>query len=152
LAIVFKGEIFVMKKVLKNKEIDALVSTMMSENSFIKTTRMPHALRQAIRVNLNILVDRLKIYEEGHKEICDSYVNDGKAAKKDDNSITVNKEYLQDINKEFEELANVENELDIETVKKDIIDEVLENNDLTLGEEDVLLFFSDDGETATSNS
>jgi hypothetical protein len=113
---------------------------------------MPHALRQAIRVNLNILVDRLKIYEEGHKEICDSYVSDGKAVKKDDNSITVDKEYLQDINKEFKELAEVENELDIETVKKDIIDEVLENNDLTLGEEDVLLFFSDDGETATSNS
>ena len=141
-----------MKKVLKNKGIDALVSTMMSENSFIKTTRMPHALRQAIRVNLNTLVDRLKIYEEGHKEICDSYVDDGKAAKKDDNSITVNKEYLQDISKEFEELANVENELDIETVKKDIIDEVLENNDLTLGEEDVLLFSSADGETATSNT
>lgn len=141
-----------MKKVLKNKEIDALVSTMMSENSFIKTTRMPHALRQAIRVNLNTLVDRLKIYEEGHKEICDSYVNDGKAVKKDDNSITVNKEYLHDINKEFEELANVENELDIETVKKDIVDEVLENNNLTLSEEDVLLFFSDGGETATSNS
>lgn len=140
-----------MKKVLKNKEIDALVSTMMSENSFIKTTRMPHALRQAIRVNLNILVDRLKIYEEGHKEICDSYVSNGKAVKKDDNSITVDKEYLQDINKEFEELADVENELDIETVKKDIVDEVLENNDLTLSEEDVLLFFSDGGETATSN-
>lgn len=141
-----------MKKVLKNREIDALVSTMMSQNSFIKTTRMPHALRQAIRVNLNTLVDRLKIYEDGHKEICDSYVSDGKAIKKDDNSITVNKEYLQDINREFAELADVENELDIETVKKDIIDEVLDNNDLTLSEEDVLLFFSDDGEGTTSIS
>lgn len=140
-----------MKKILKNREIDALVSTMMSENSSIKTTRMPHALRQAIRVNLNTLTDRLKIYEDGYKEICASYVDASKAVKNNDNSITVNKEYLQDINKEFEELAEVKNELDIATVKKGIIDKVLENNDLTLSEEDALLLCADNKEIVESN-
>lgn len=66
--------------------------------------------------------------------------------KNDDNSFSVDKEHIDEVNKELVGLSSVENELNIETVNKDIVDNVLENNSLTLGEEEVFLFFADDSD------
>ena len=141
-----------MLKKLSNNTIESFVVTLNKEDSVLKTLRMPHALRQAVKVNLNTLLDRAKVFEEERKELVDSYVEKGWATANDDGSISVGKEHIAEVNKELVELANVENELNIETVKKDIIDNVLENNSLTLGEEEVFLFFADENEDKKDNT
>jgi len=141
-----------MLKKLSNNTIESFVVTLNKEDSVLKTLRMPHALRQAVKVNLNTLLDRAKVFEEERKELVDSYVEKGWATANNDGSISVGKEHIAEVNKELVELANVENELNIETVKKDIIDNVLENNSLTLGEEEVFLFFADENEDKKNNT
>lgn len=135
-----------MKKTMQNMLIEGFVSTMGEQNSFMKTVRMPQALRQALRINYATLSERLKVYMEGRADIAKNYVANGYATENENGSINIQNEYLPAINQELKELAEVENELEIETVKKSVVDMVLLNNNLTLGEEDVLLFFADDEE------
>ena len=135
-----------MLKKLSNSLVESFVVTLNKEDSVLKTLRMPHALRQAVKVNLTTLLDRAKVYEDERKELVESFVEKGWAEKNDDNSFSVGKEHIDEVNKELVELSSVENELNIETVNKDIVDNVLENNSLTLGEEEVCLCFSDDSD------
>ena len=135
-----------MLKKLSNSLVESFVVTLNKEDSVLKTLRMPHALRQAVKVNLTTLLDRAKVYEDERKELVESFVEKGWAEKNDDNSFSVDKEHIYEVNKELVELSSVENELNIETVNKDSVDNVLENNSLTLGEEEVFLFFADDSD------
>lgn len=127
-----------MKKTLTNAEVEAYVATMSAPDSFMRTLKMPHATRQAIRVNLKTLTDRLRVYQEGRKDILDQAVKAGKAKEKTAGRYTIPPEHQAEVNKDLQELAIVHNDLDIECFDADAI---LESNDLTLAEEDVILFF-----------
>lgn len=132
-----------MKKTMKNYELELFVNAMTEKDNFLTRTRLPHAVRQACRINLKTLSDRLNVYYEGRAEIFKAFVADGKAEEKDD-KIVFKDEYINEVNEELVELANVENELELETVNKEILDTYLERNDLSMPEEDVLLFFCED--------
>ena len=127
-----------MKKTLTNSEVEAYVATLSAPDSFMRTLRMPQAARQAIRVNLKTLTDRLRVYEEGRKDILDQAVKAGKAKEKTTGRYTIPPEHQSDVNKDLRDLAEVKNELSIECFD---VDAILESNDLTLAEEDVILFF-----------
>ena len=131
-----------MKKNINNQNIESFINIMSNKDSFVVTTKMPHAIRQAIRINLKTLTERMDIYNEGRRDLFTSFVKDGKATA-NETTITFKEDYIQEINNELTELALVDNEIEIETIKKDILDSYLENNDLTLAEEDVLLFFAE---------
>lgn len=133
-----------MKKTLKNFEIEVFVNTMSEKDSFLTRTRLPHAVRQACRINLKTLSDRLSIYYDGRADIVKDYIANGKAEQGDNGTVTFKEEYVNDINRELVELAGVDNELEIEMVKKEILTHYLENNDLSMTEEDVLLFFCEE--------
>lgn len=126
-----------MKKTIRNGEIEAFVATLSGPDSFIRTLRLPHAARQAVRVNLKTLTDRLRLYQEGRKEILDQAVREGHATQ-DGDQYTIGPEYRRYYGHELQELADVKNDLDIECFD---VDAILQDSNLTLAEEDVLLFF-----------
>lgn len=130
-----------MKKTIRNGEIEAFVATLSGPDSFIRTLKLPHAARQAVRVNLKTLTDRLRLYQEGRKEILDQAVREGHATQ-DGDQYTIGPEYRRYYGHELQELSAVENELDIEVFDVS----ALLDNDLTLAEEDVILFFRKEAE------
>ena len=131
-----------MKKTLSNFEVEVFVKTMTDNDGFLTRTRLPHSVRQACRINLKNLKERLEIYNEGRNELLIGFVKDGKATADDAGNVTFNKEYINEISKELLELANVANDIEFEAIDETALNTYLENNDLSLTEEDVLLFFS----------
>lgn len=131
-----------MKKKITNAEVEAYVTILTAPNSIIKGIRMPHAARQAIRLNLKTLTDRLGVYYEGRKDILDQAVKEGKAEQNKD-QYTIAPEYRAEVGKDLQALAMVSNDLEIECFD---VDAILQGNDLTLAEEDVILFFRKEAE------
>ena len=132
-----------MKKHITNQIVDGFVGTLSTKDSFLVTTKLPHALRQAIRINLKTLAERLEIYTDGRRDLFKGYVDNGWATADEDGNIKFKEEFIPEINKDLYDLAQVDNELEIATVSKDVLESYLEKNDLTLAEEDVLLFFEE---------
>jgi hypothetical protein len=130
-----------MKKKITNAEVETYVATLSTQDSFVKTMKMPHAARQAIRVNLKTLTDRLRLYQEGRKEILDQAVKDGHAKEVGGGQYAIEAGHPE-VGQELQELSQVENELDIEVFDVS----ALLDNDLTLAEEDVILFFRKEAE------
>lgn len=131
-----------MKKTLSNFEVEVFVKTMTDNDGFLARTRLPHSVRQACRINLKTLKERLEIYNEGRNELLIGFVKDGKATADDVGNVKFNKEYINEISKELLELANVANDIEFEAIDETALNAYLENNDLSLTEEDILLFFS----------
>lgn len=133
----------VMTKVLSNFEVELFMKTLSEKDNFLYKTRLPHAIRQALRVNMKLLTERYEIYQEGRSELILSYIKDGKAKQSGD-KITFEKDCVDEVNKELIELASVTNEINFEAINKEVLNGYLENTDLTLTEEDILLFFCEE--------
>lgn len=129
-----------MKKTYTNGEIESIFSVMNKKNSFLYTAKMPAQIRQAIRVNRKVLAERMKIYQEGRSEIFDSYLKNGHATLDGDN-IKVEEQYRAAIVHELSELASVVNTVEVEGIKKEILEPFLNSQELTMAEEDALLLF-----------
>lgn len=132
-----------MKKRITNQLIDGFVGTLSAKDSFLVTTKIPHAIRQAIRINLKTLAERLEIYNEGRRDLFSGYVTNGWATADEEGNLKLAEEHIADVNKELYELSQVDNELEIATINKEVLENYLERNELTLAEEDVLLFFEE---------
>lgn len=129
-----------MKKEFKNSEIEQILTVINGKNSFVYTTKMPAQIRHAIRVNRKVLTERMNIYFEERKEILENYVNNGYATIEGDN-VHVEEMYQSAILKELQEIADVTNEVEIETVESDVLENFLNAHELTMAEEDTLLLF-----------
>ena len=133
-----------MKRVLSNLEIEAVLNILNDKGSFKNnmTIKLPKDFRQALRINLQTLVDRYKIYQEGVAEIVKEYVDAGKAFTDESGQVQIKKEYMSEITAELNELASVPNELEFVTVPDASVDAVLDV-DLSVAEEDVVLLFKE---------
>lgn len=128
-----------MKKILKNFEVESIVTVLNHNDSFLKNVsiKLPPEFRQAVRINMKRLTERLSIYEEGRKELIQSYIASGHATANDSGSIKFEESYIKTAMHELNELANVNNELEIDTVDKSIIEKIMQM-DISMAEEDVL--------------
>lgn len=133
-----------MKRVLSNLEIEAVLNILNDKGSFKNnmTIKLPKDFRQALRINLQTLADRYKIYQEGVAEIVKEYVDAGKASADESGQVQIKKEYINEITQELNELASVPNELEFVTVPDASVDAVLDV-DLSVAEEDVVLLFKE---------
>lgn len=133
-----------MKRVLSNLEIEAVLNILNDKGSFKNnmTIKLPKDFRQALRINLQTLADRYKIYQEGVAEIVKEYVDVEKATVDESGQVKIKKEYMNDITQELNELASVPNELEFVTVPDASVDAVLDV-DLSVAEEDVVLLFKE---------
>lgn len=133
-----------MKRVLSNLEIEAVLNILNDKGSFKNnmTIKLPKDFRQALRINLQTLADRYKIYQEGVAEIVKEYVDAGKASADESGQVQIKKEYINEITQELNELASVPNELEFVTVPDSSVDAVLDV-DLSVAEEDVVLLFKE---------
>lgn len=133
-----------MKRVLSNLEIEAVLNILNDKGSFKNnmTIKLPKDFRQALRINLQTLADRYKIYQEGVAEIVKEYVDAEKATVDESGQVQIKKEYMNDITQELNELASVPNELEFVTVPDASVDAVLDV-DLSVAEEDVVLLFKE---------
>lgn len=133
-----------MKRVLSNLEIEAVLNILNDKGSFKNnmTIKLPKDFRQALRINLQTLADRYKIYQEGVAEIVKEYVDAEKATVDESGQVQIKKEYMNDITQELNELASVPNELEFVTVPDSSVDAVLDV-DLSVAEEDVVLLFKE---------
>ena len=133
-----------MKRVLSNLEIEAVLNILNDKGSFKNnmTIKLPKDFRQALRINLQTLTDRYKIYQEGVAEIVKEYVDAEKATVDESGQVQIKKEYMNDITQELNELASVPNELEFVTVSDASVDAVLDV-DLSVAEEDVVLLFKE---------
>lgn len=131
-----------MKKNLKNYEIENIINTLNHSNSFLNniSIKLPAEFRHAVRVNIKTLTERLSIYEEETKYLIQRYVDSGYASESDDGTIKFKENYGKLAIKELNELAAVNNELEIVTVENSIIERI-KNMDISMAEEDVLDFF-----------
>ena len=131
-----------MKKNLKNFEIENIVAVLTHNNSFLKniSIKLPFEFRQAVRINLKTLTERVVVYEEENKETIQRYVDSGYATDNGDGTINVKEEYRKTIVDELNELSNVNNELEIVTVDKTIVEKI-KAMDISMAEENVLDFF-----------
>ena len=127
-----------MKKQIKNIDIDKMLKTLNSGDAF--TGKIPYAIRHALRVNKITLAERMKIYGDERIEILQKAVDDGFAVRDGDN-IIVDEAHKQEIIKDITELSQVENNLDFETIDSNTLEAYLMSHDLSMQEEDILLFF-----------
>jgi len=133
-----------MKKTLKNYEIETIITTLNDKNSFKNniTLKLPQDVRQAIRVNMKTLSDRLSIYEEGRRDIITEFVNDGHATIKENGSVDVEKDFVPQFVQQINELAMVENELELESISDESANKIM-SGDISMAEEDVLIMFKE---------
>lgn len=137
-----------MKKVIMNYEIENILTILNDKSSFRNdmSVKLPKSARQALRINLNTLNDRMKVFEEGRKEIYTKFIEDGKADKTDDGNYKIRDEYMPELNQELIELAVVQNNLEIEPIDMTAFDNV----DLSIKEEEVLEYMTEAKESAES--
>ena len=131
-----------MKKSLKNYEIENIVTTLSHNDSFLKNVsiKLPQEFRQAIRINLKRFTERLSIYEEGRKELIQNYIASGHAFANNDGSVKFEETYVKTAMYELNELANVNNELDIEVVDKEVLEKI-SKMDISMAEDDIIHIF-----------
>lgn len=137
-----------MKKVIMNYEIENILTILNDKSSFRNdmSVKLPKSVRQALRINLNTLNDRMKVFEEGRKEIYTKFIEDNKADKTDDGNYKIRDEYMPELNQELIELAVVQNNLEIEPVDMTAFDNV----DLSLREEEALEYMTETKESVES--
>lgn len=137
-----------MKKVIMNYEIENILTILNDKSSFRNdmSVKLPKSARQALRINLNTLNDRMKVFEEGRKEIYTKFIEDNKADKTDDGNYKIRDEYMPELNQELIELAVVQNNLEIEPI--DIA--AFDNVDLSIKEEEALEYMTEAKESAES--
>lgn len=137
-----------MKKVIMNYEIENILTILNDKSSFRNdmSVKLPKSARQALRINLNTLNDRMKVFEEGRKEIYTKFIEDGKSDKTDDGNYKIRDEYMPELNQELIELAVVQNNLEIEPIDMAAFDNV----DLSIKEEEVLEYMTEAKESAES--
>ena len=135
-----------MKKVIMNYEIENILTILNDKSSFRNdmSVKLPKFARQALRINLNTLNDRMKVFEEGRKEIYTKFIEDNKADKTDDGNYKIRDEYMPELNQELIELAVVQNNLEIEPIDMAAFDNV----DLSIKEEEVLEYMTEAKESA----
>ena len=131
-----------MKREFSNAEVESILSVLNNKDSFTFDVKMPPQIRHAIRVNRQLLVDRFKLYQEGRSDIIKSYINNGHAQQVE-NGIHVDDEYKNALLHELKELSEVKNEFEIQKIDKEVLDNFLNTQDLTMTEEDVLLLFEE---------
>ena len=137
-----------MKKVIMNYEIENILTILNDKSSFRNdmSVKLPKSVRQALRINLNTLNDRMKVFEEERKEIYTKFIEDNKADKTDDGNYKIRDEYMPELNQELIELAVVQNNLEIEPVDMAAFDNV----DLSLREEEALEYMTETKESVES--
>lgn len=131
-----------MKKTIMNFEIENVLNILNDKNSFRNdlSVKLPKAVRQALRINMDTLSNRLKVFDEERKEVYNRFIQEGKTDKTDDGNYKVRDEFLPELNQELVELAVVQNELELEELNMDVFDNV----DLSMQEEDALKFMTND--------
>lgn len=130
-----------MKKKITNQEIEGFITTIGKDDSFFKTCKMPIEMRQALRLNVNCLRERLQVYNESRSDIVKTYINNGYAVEGEDGRITFDEKYIPSVNEELKELAMYENEMNFELISHSVLEVFLKTHDLSMAEEEVLLFF-----------
>lgn len=88
-----------------------------------KDYKLPSKLRLAIRKNRKVLVEEYKIFEEERLQLIEEY-----DAKTDEEKAKINKELM--------ELLDTKTKVEIEKLSIDVLDDI----DMTLGDEDLLMF------------
>ena len=80
-----------MKKVIMNYEIENILTILNDKSSFRNdmSVKLPKSARQTLRINLNTLNDRMKVFEEERKEIYTKFIEDNKADKTDDGNYKI---------------------------------------------------------------
>ena len=129
---------------LKNIEINNIIAVLMASDSVINNPKikLPHAVRHALRMNIQSINSVFEIYKQEIKDIVDRYVSEGRATIFENGSFKVKPDAVTDINKEFAELGAVENEVAVEEVDADVMENVLKNNDMSMAEEDIFRLFT----------
>lgn len=133
-----------MNKTIKNYEIEKFFNTMDSNDNFMHDTKlkMPAKVRQAIRINFKTFSDRVDLIKSSRTDIIKGYINSGDAEISDDGVKFTN--HIKEVATELNELDNVENTLDIQTIEGEALDIFLDKTELSIEEEDVLEFFREE--------
>lgn len=130
------------EKTLTNLEVKNLCEILKGNNSFLITMRLPYAIRQALRININVLMDRLQIFNDERSDIIARYIRNGYGKDNGNGTISINKTYITPFQQEVSELEAVTNDLEFEGIAKNVVDEILSTENFTLAEEDALLLFT----------
>lgn len=130
------------EKTLTNLEVKNLCEILKGNNSFLITMRLPYAIRQALRININTLMDRLQIFNEERSDIIKRYLDNGYGKDNGNGTISIDKMYIKPFQQEVNELEAVTNDLEFEGIAKSTVDTLLSSESFTLAEEDALLLFA----------
>lgn len=130
------------EKTLTNLEVKNLCEILKGNNSFLITMRLPYAIRQALRININVLMDRLQIFNDERSDIITRYIRNGYGKDNGNGTISIDKMYITPFQQEVSELEAVTNDLEFEGIAKNVVDEILSTENFTLAEEDALLLFT----------
>lgn len=130
------------EKTLTNLEVKNLCEILKGNNSFLITMRLPYAIRQALRININVLMDRLQIFNDERSDIIARYIRNGYGKDNGNGTISIDKMYIAPFQQEISELEAVTNDLEFEGITKNVVDEILSTENFTLAEEDALLLFT----------
>ena len=131
-----------MKKELANFEIENILTILNSKDSFVFKAKLSPQIRYALRVNRQILLDRMKIYQEERANIVKSYIENGHAHQVGD-EVQFDEAYKNVCVHEIQELSVVKNELEFQKIDKEVLEDFLNSQELTMAEEDFLLMFKE---------
>lgn len=131
-----------MKRELANFEIENILTILNGKDSFMLKVKLPPQVRYALRVNRQVLLDRMKIYQEERANIVKSYIENGHAHQVGD-EVQFDEAYKNVCVHEIQELSVVKNELEFQKIDKEVLEDFLNSQELTMAEEDVLLLFKE---------
>lgn len=131
-----------MKKVFKNYEIENILGIMNDDRNFFRNTsvKLPAAFRHAMRINAKVLAARQDIYNEERSEIINEHKEKEHLFISPDGNITYAPGYKEKVFQEINELAMVDNELELDGITRNVADRVLDM-DMSMAEEELIELF-----------
>lgn len=131
-----------MKIKLKNYEIESMVSVLNDKNNFFKNTsiKLPFQFRHAMRINAKVLTSRLDIYNDERTEVIKNHKEQNHLYISENGEVICETDYKNEVMKDLNELAAVDNELDFECIEKEVADQVLATN-MSIAEEELIETF-----------
>ena len=128
---------------INNNQIENIITVLNDSNSFRNNIniKVPAKIRYALRVNEDKVTPLLKAYNDERQNIIQSFIDNGYITNENGN-MKVDKNHLDEVNKELEDLAYMVNDVDFYKIDKDILDDFLEKTDMSVPEERLLLLFT----------
>lgn len=129
---------------ITNNNIEEIINILNDAQSFRNNIniKIPAKIRYAIRVNEATLNGLYKTYVDERLSILEGYTKNGYVVIENER-FKISPDHVQEVTKELNDLATIENDVEFHKVDKETMDAFLDTVELSVPEERMLLMFTE---------